>query len=137
VVRNIPLAFPFPKIGNGIFFLHSRSRKLEMEFSNCIPVPKIGNGIFISVPVSEIRELNYSLSGIPDPENCEWNFHFSSCSRKLGMEFSTLTRVPENWESNFPLAFPIPKLVNGIFHSRSRSPKVIPAHPCGFNPITK
>ena len=42
-------------------------------------------------------------------------------SRKSGMEFSTLIPVPENWEWNFPLTFPFPKIGNGIFHSHSCS----------------
>ena len=112
---NFPLAFPFPKIGNGIFHSHSCSRKLGMEFSTCIlipenwewnlpfqfpsfpvipentnipfPFPKIGNGVFISVPVSK---------------NCGWKFS---------------------------LAILFPKFGNGICHSCSRSPKVILADP--------
>ena len=40
------------------------------------------------------------------------------------MEFSTRIPVPENGEWNFPLAFPFPKMGDGIFHSLSRSLKL-------------
>ena len=35
------LAFPFPKIGNGIFDSHSHSRDLRMKFAILIPVPEV------------------------------------------------------------------------------------------------
>merc|ERR1712105_434797 len=37
---------PVPKVGNGIFHSHSRSRKLEWNFLLGFPFPKNGNGIF-------------------------------------------------------------------------------------------
>merc|ERR1711894_387813 len=88
---NFPLAFPFPKIGNRIFHLHSHSRKLGMEFAISIavipentnipfPFPKIGNGVFISVPVSKNCGWKFSLA-IPFPKFGNGICHSHSRSR--------------------------------------------------------
>ena len=92
---NFPLAFLFPKIGNGIFHLHSHSRKLGMEFAISIPV----------IP-GHSREYQHP---IPVPENWEWSFHFSSSFKKLWMEVFTRNPISEIWEWNLPFPFPLPK----------------------------
>merc|ERR1711894_601459 len=99
---NFPLAFPFPKIGNGIFHSHSHSRKLGIEFSTCILIP----------------------------ESWEWNLPFQlpsfpriptshSRSRKLGMEFSFQFQFQKIVDGSFHLQSHFRNL--GICHSQSRS----------------
>ena len=98
--------FPIPGIP-GNTGLQFPSRKSGMEFATRIPVPENGNGIFHLHSRSRKWEWNF-------PGNFPWIL------------------VPKSREWNFPLTFPFPKFGNGICHSRShsRSPKLIPAHPC-------
>ena len=94
---------------------------------------------------------NSNIPGIPDPGNSQdfpgipGNTVLQFPSRKSGMEFFTLIPVPENGNGIF-IPVPVPENWIGIFHldsrsrkmgmefaisrSRSRSPKVIPAHGC-------
>ena len=104
----------FPRISASL----SRPESWEWNFSLPFLFPKIGNGIFLGIHgnflgicIPESRECNFSLPFL-FPKVRDKICH--SCSRKLEMEFS----------------FPFQTFQNGICCSRSRSPKVIPAHPC-------
>ena len=90
---------PVPENGNGIFHLHSRSRKWEWSLPLAFPFPKMGMEFSIFIPVPEDR--NGIFLGISQ------EFHGNSRSRKWGMEFSS--------------CIPFPNIGNGIFHSHSRS----------------
>ena len=52
---------PVPKIGNGIFHSHSRSRNLGMEFA--IPVPEVQKSFPLTPALSK---LDYSVSAHVD-----------------------------------------------------------------------
>ena len=70
------------------------------------------------------------------PESREWNFPLPFPFSKKGMEFYGIfipVPVPENWIGIFHLDSRSRKMGMefAISHSRSRSPKVIPAHGWG------
>ena len=98
---NLPLAFPFPKMG--------------MEFSICIPVPVNGNEIFLGFPGN--------FPGIPGnfpfPKVGNGIFYlFAFPFPKMGMEFAIHIHipVPENGNGICHFPFPFPKSKS---HSRS------------------
>ena len=91
---NLPLAFPFPKMG--------------MEFSICIPVPVNGNEIFLGFPGN--------FPGIPGnfpfPKVGNGIFYlFAFPFPKMGMEFAIHIHipVPENGNGICHFPFPFPK----------------------------
>ena len=91
---NLPLAFPFPKMG--------------MEFSICIPVPVNGNEIFLGFP-----------GNFPFPKVGNGIFYlFAFPFPKMGMEFAIHIHipVPENGNGICHFPFPFPKSKS---HSRS------------------
>ena len=88
-------------------------------------------------PIPGIPRISREFPGIPSsnsrPESREWNFSLSFPFPKMGMEFYGIfipVPVPENWIGIFHLDSRSRKMVIefAISRSRSRSPKVIPAH---------
>ena len=84
-----------------------------------------------------IPRISRKFPGIPSsnsrPESREWNFSLSFPFPKMGMEFYGIfipVPVPENWIGIFHLDSRSRKMGMefAISRSRSRSPKVIPAH---------
>ena len=89
---NLPLAFPFPKMG--------------MEFSICIPVPVNGNEIFLGFPgnsrefsVPESRERNFLFICIPVPENGNGICHFPFPKSKSHSRSWLLADIPHRVSS--------------------------------------
>ena len=82
---NLPLAFPFPKMG--------------MEFSICIPVPVNGNEIFLGFP-----------GNFPFPKVGNGIFYlFAFPFPKMGMEFAIHIHIPVPENGNGIYHFPFPK----------------------------
>ena len=113
---NLPLAFPFPKMG--------------MEFSICIPVPVNGNEIFLGFPgnsrefsVPESREWNFLFICIPVPENGNGICHSHSHSRS------------RKWEWNLPFPVPVPEVQKSFPLMAALHLQLSALHlPCLFRP---
>ena len=99
--------------------------------SNIPGIPDPGN----SQDFPGIPRISREFPGLPSsnsrPESREWNFSLSFPFPKMGMEFyGIFIPVPENWIGIFHLDSRSRKMGMefAISRSRSRSPKVIPAH---------